>query len=158
MKRLWMVVVCAAMLTALAGCGGEKDDAQGKAENKTTEEAPATHEKVTEFEENEQKLSFSDIEMGINFKTTGTKVTISFEDINDFDNTMGMVFALTDANYEMETMEQEISEGKSAYTFENLKKGKDYYLEVYPTVVPESDEQSEELTEKNADCQLILKQ
>ena len=67
-----------------------------------------------------------------------------------------MQFSLSDASYEKDPVVLSIEDGKEDYRFDNLEKGKEYYLEVYPTKSADSDSEYEEIQEKNGSCQLQL--
>jgi len=144
---------------ALTGCGDQKAQKEEETQTETnaaTEETEAAKEKVTEFKDEQQTLSFSEIENGINFKASGTSVVFEFEDIESFDNSLKMEFSLTDAAYEQDPVVMSISDKQAKYQFDNLEKGKEYYLEVYPTESAGSDSEYESVQKKNADCQLKL--
>lgn len=159
LKKYLMILcfaVCASVV--LTGCGDQKDqNKEGtQAETDSNIEKEEVKEEVTEFQEDQQTLSFSDIENGINFKAAGNSVIFEFENIGSFDNSLKMEFSLTDAEYEKEPIVMSISDKKAKYQFDNLEKGKAYYLEVYPTESAGSDSEYEKIQEKNADCQLKL--
>lgn len=152
MKKFWMIVcMIAAFLFLFAGCGN-----QASADDEEDPTTMETAEKVTEFDKDQTSLTFSDIENGINFKAAGTSVTFRFEDIDSFDNSLEMQFSLSDASYEKDPVVLSIEDGKEDYRFDNLEKGKEYYLEVYPTKSADSDSEYEEIQEKNGSCQLQL--
>ncbi|MDO4942178.1 MAG: hypothetical protein Q4E73_04955 [Lachnospiraceae bacterium] len=158
--RKYLMILCVAVTASvvLTGCGGQKDQNEGgtQAEADSNTEKEEVKEEVTEFKKDQQTLSFSDIENGINFKAAGTSVVFEFEDIDSFDNSLKMEFSLTDAAYEKDPVVMSISDKKAKYQFDNLEKGKEYYLEVYPTESANSDSEYEKIQEKNADCQLKL--
>lgn len=153
-------LLCFCLIFTTIGCGSQKEETKKETETKTEETTTevVTTEKVTEFAKNVKKISFEDITNGINFKTSGTKVTLSFEDIDQLDTSLGLEFSLTDAAYEKDPVTIEIKKGQSDYTFENLKKGEEYYLEVYPTKSAKSDAELEKINEKNNKCIIKLEQ
>lgn len=156
-RKLWIVVLlCLSMASVLTGCGDQKEN-EKQASSETTTEVVTT-EKVTEFAKDVKKITFGDLTNGINFKTSGTKVTFSFEDIDAFDNSLAMEFSLTDAAYEQEPITMLLKDGQSDYTFDGLEKGKEYYIEVYPTKSAKSDSELESINEKNQQCVLKLEQ
>lgn len=159
-KMLIFGLLCFCLIFTTIGCGSQKEETKKETETKTEETTTevVTTEKVTEFAKNVKKISFEDITNGINFKTSGTKVTLSFEDIDQLDTSLGLEFSLTDAGYEKDPVTIEIKKGQSDYTFENLKKGEEYYLEVYPTKSAKSDAELEKINEKNNKCIIKLEQ
>lgn len=159
-KMLIFGLLCFCLIFTTIGCGSQKEETKKETETKTEETTTevVTTEKVTEFAKNVKKISFEDITNGINFKTSGTKVTLSFEDIDQLDTSLGLEFSLTDAAYEKDPVTIEIKKGQSDYTFENLKKGEEYYLEVYPTKSAKSDAELEKINEKNNKCIIKLEQ
>jgi uncharacterized lipoprotein YehR (DUF1307 family) len=164
-NKIYFGVIVLILLMALSACGSSKEadqSVQEETDEETTTTAetgePVTTEEVTEFAKETQSLLFGDIENGINFKSTGTEVTFSFENIKNFDNSLGMEFSLTDAAYEEEPVTMAILEDQTAYTFSGLTKGKEYYLEVYPTQSAASDDEYEAVQEKNRNCKLTLEQ
>lgn len=166
-NKIYFGAIVLILLMALSACGSSKEADQSVQEETTegtttTEETetgePVTTEEVTEFAKETQSLLFGDIENGINFKSTGTEVTFSFENIKNFDNSLGMEFSLTDAAYEEEMVTMAILEDQAAYTFSGLTKGREYYLEVYPTQSAASDDEYEAVQEKNRNCKLTLEQ
>ena len=150
MKKFWMIVcMIAAFLFLFAGCGN-----QASADDEEDPTTMETAEKVTEFDKDQTSLTFADIENGINFKAAGTSVTFRFEDIDSFDNSLEMQFSLSDASYEKDPVVLSIEDGKEDYQFDNLEKGKEYYLEVYPTKSADSDSEYEEIQEGFSDEQM----
>lgn len=147
MKKKWMIATLLVFAFSLAtACG-----------NKKQEKVEPTTEEVTEFVESQKNLLFEGIESGINFKASSDKITLSFEDIDKFDNSLEMEICLSDASGNREDMTLSIKEGKSDYTFPGLEKGKEYYLEAYPKKSANSDAEYEKIQKKNAKCKLILK-
>lgn len=164
-KLLWLFLICFCLVFTASGCGDQKEETKKVATEKKKEEkteetttAVVTTEKVTEFAKDVKKISFEDITNGINFKTSGTKVTLSFEEIEKMDTSLAFEFSLTDAAYEKDPITMKIKEGQSDYTFDGLKKGEEYYLEVYPTKSAKSDAELEKINEKNNKCLLNLEQ
>lgn len=159
-KMLILSLLCFCLAFTMIGCGSQKEETKNETETKTekTTTEVVTTEKVTEFAKNVKKISFEDITNGINFKTSGTKVTLSFEDIEKMDTSLAFEFSLTDAAYEEEPIIIGIKKGQADYVFDGLKKGKEYYLEVYPTKSAKSDAELEEINEKNNQCFLNLEQ
>lgn len=160
-KKYWLLLCMAVCMgIVFSGCGDQSEKTEDTQETEATtdkSEEPTTEE-VTEFSKDQKTISFSDIENGINFKAAGSSVTFSFEDIDSFDNTLKMEFSLTDAAYEKEPVTMKISEKQADYTFSDLEKGKEYYLEVYPTESASSDSAYKKIEKNNSSCQLQLNQ
>ncbi|MEE1313844.1 MAG: hypothetical protein UHS41_09045 [Lachnospiraceae bacterium] len=157
MKKLLTVGLCICLACTVIGCGKKKEDT----EKTTTEKTETTTEdkeleEVTELEKENDEITFGEIETGLNFKAKGSEIAFKFEDMSEFDNSLEMVFSLTDATNETEPVELKISKLKKKYTFKGLEKGKDYYLEVYPTKTASSDEEFKKITNSNSQCKLTI--
>lgn len=161
MKKFLTVCLCVCLACTVVACGkktqkeGDENTTKKTATEKTTEDRDL--EKVTELEKEGDQITFGEIESGLNFKAKGSKVTFRFEEIGQLDNSLKMVFSLTNTS-SGEAKEIKISGKKDAYTFKNLKKGEDYYLEVYPTEVASSDAEFEKIEKKNSSCMLLIEQ
>jgi uncharacterized lipoprotein YehR (DUF1307 family) len=154
-KSLYCIVIIG-LFIALSACGNSDKKADTSSEEETTE--LVTTEEVTEFSKEKKSISFSDVESGINFKADGTEVIFSFENIKEFDNSLGMEFCLTDTAYEEDPITIAISKNQVSYTFSGLTEGKEYYLEVYPTKSASSDSEYDKIEEQNSKCKLTLEQ
>ena len=115
-------------------------------------------EEVTEFSSDTTKLSFSDLESGINFKAEDSDISISIPKIKAFDNSLDFEFSVTDAEFEEDPVTRSISKENSTYKISGLEAGKEYYIEVYPTKAADSDADYEAVEEANADITVSIKQ
>lgn len=181
LRKFAVAAACVCMGFMMVGCGNHSDknteaskttQEQKTAQKTTTEEKKTTTEgkntkasatttvvtteAVTEFSKDTKSISMGNIMEGLNFKASGTSVTLKFQNQKDFDNSLSMVISLTDASTEINVSEQKIVDGQASYTFDGLEKGKEYYLDAYPTKIADSDEKAEKINKQNEKCKLDL--
>lgn len=119
-----------------------------------------TMEAVTEFSGNQEMLIVDDLAAGINFTSSASTVTISLD--GAFNNSLDYIISLYDA--ETEDLLGEVSVGKNAkdgqyvLQFRGLKKGKNYYMDMYPNGSAATDEEYFEIEQENANCKVVLEQ
>lgn len=160
MKKLAVVCLCVCLACTVMACGKKAAKGQKESTDKKTEQTTEDKdlEEVTELEKEGNEITFEEIEHGLNFKAQSSSVTFEFQDMDAFDNSLGMAFSLTSASGDGAAKEVKISDKKTSYTFKNMKKGEKYYLEAYPTKEPGSGTDYEKIAEHNSSCKLLIQQ
>lgn len=174
LRKFAVAAACVCMGCMMAGCGNNSDkntEASKTTQEQTTDQKTTTEgknttasattsvvttEAVTEFSKDTKGISMGDIMEGLNFKASGTSITLKFQNQKDFDNSLSMVISLIDASTEVSVSEQKIVDGQASYTFDGLEKGKEYYLDAYPTKIASSDAKAEKINKQNQKCKLDL--
>ncbi|MCQ2491776.1 MAG: signal peptidase I [Lachnospiraceae bacterium] len=119
-----------------------------------------TTEAVTEFSANQELLTVDDLAVGINFTSSATTVTLTID--GDFNNSLDYIVSLYDA--QTEDLLSEVNVGKNmkddhyVLTFRGLKKGQNYYMDMYPNGSADTDEEYFEIEQENANCKVVLEQ